>query len=173
VDLKKFLKTLKLNESSISMVLGALVIVIVGVLVVNYIRDRGFVLKDGGIATNESSLKTHTVAKGETLWSISEKYYGTGYKWVEIAEDNSLQNADQVEVGQTLTLPGTEEVITPAEESPVLISGTSYTVQKGDHLWGIAVRAYGDGYKWVEIAKANSLRTPNLLFIGTVLTLPR
>lgn len=176
MDLKKFLKTIKLNESSISMVLGALVIVIVGVLVVNYVKDRGFILKEGGVATNEASLNTHTVAQNETLWTISEKYYGTGYKWVEIAKANSLQNADQIEVGQTLTLPNLEEKvaeITQEQEPGVSIPADSYTVQKGDHLWGVAVRAYGDGYKWVEIAKANNLKNPNLLFVGTVLTLPR
>lgn len=44
---------------------------------------------------------------------------------------------------------------------------------KGDHLWGIAVRAYGDGYKWVEIARENNLVNPNLIHPGNVLSLPR
>jgi nucleoid-associated protein YgaU len=44
---------------------------------------------------------------------------------------------------------------------------------KGDSLWKIAVRAYGDGYKWVSIAKANKLVNPNLIHSGNVLTLPR
>lgn len=171
MDLKKFLKTLKLNESSISMILGALVIVIVGILVVNYLKDRGFLPNEGGVATNESSVLTHQITEGETLWAISEKYYGDGYKWAAIAEANSLGNADQIEVGQSLSLP--EEGSLQGEKVVNSITGTTYTAEKGDHLWGIAVRAYGDGYKWVEIARANNLRNPNLLFVGTVLTLPR
>jgi len=39
--LKNFLKKLKLNESTISMILGALVIVVVGVLIFNYFRGVG------------------------------------------------------------------------------------------------------------------------------------
>lgn len=152
------------------MVLGALVIIVVGVLVVNYVKDRGSLLKEGGVATsNQTSANSHTVVPGETLWAISENYYGTGYKWVDIAKANSLQNADKIEVGQTLTLPE----VTVATAETTLTPDTSYTVQKGDHLWGIAVREYGDGYKWVEVARVNKLKNPNLLFIGTVLTLPR
>ena len=156
------------------MVLGALVILVVGVLVVNYLRDRGVILQDGGLKTGETVQGTHTVAQGETLWTISEKYYGTGYNWVDIAETNSLQSPDLIETGQTLTLPeiAVTETLTPLA-SPEAVPATSYTVVKGDHLWGIAVKNYGDGYKWVEIAKANNLKNPNLLFVGTVLTLPR
>lgn len=181
MDLKKFLKALKLNESSISMILGALVIVVVGVLVVNYVRDNKGLLPGGGLTTTQSTPKTHQVAQGETLWGISEKYYGTGYSWVQIAETNSLQSPDLIETDQTLTLPEAEvgaaavspEPTKAPSPSGLIAEATTYTVVKGDHLWGIAVRAYGDGYKWVEIARVNNLKNPNLLFVDTVLTLPR
>ncbi len=53
------------------------------------------------------------------------------------------------------------------------ISSNTYTVVAGDYLWEIAERAYGDAYKWVEIANANNLSNPDLIFVGTKLTLPR
>lgn len=53
------------------------------------------------------------------------------------------------------------------------IKGASYTVVQGDNLWNIAVRAYGDGYKWVEIAKANKLANPDLIHAGNKFVLPR
>lgn len=53
------------------------------------------------------------------------------------------------------------------------ITGEKYTVKKGDHLWGIAVRAYGDGYKWTDIAKSNKLDNPNIIHSGNVLKIPR
>jgi nucleoid-associated protein YgaU len=53
------------------------------------------------------------------------------------------------------------------------VSENTYTVSKGDSLWSIAVKAYGDGYKWTEIANANNLKNPNVIFTGTSLNLPR
>lgn len=57
--------------------------------------------------------------------------------------------------------------------APGKISGTTYTIQRGDDLWNIAVRAYGDGYKWVEIARANNLEDPNIIHPSNQLKLPR
>lgn len=64
---------------------------------------------------------------------------------------------------------------TPSYDASVgpKISGDSYTVVKGDNLWNIAVRAYGDGYKWVEIAKLNNLANPDIIHPGNVFKLPR
>ncbi|MFI5265695.1 MAG: LysM peptidoglycan-binding domain-containing protein [Candidatus Levyibacteriota bacterium] len=53
------------------------------------------------------------------------------------------------------------------------ITGKTYTVKAGDDLWNIAVRAYGDGYKWVDIARVNNLSNPNLIFSDNVLVIPR
>ena len=53
------------------MVLGGLVVIIVGVLVVNYFKDRGG-LTLNGLNTQNTSTKEYVVAKGETLWSIAE-----------------------------------------------------------------------------------------------------
>lgn len=175
-DLKKFLKKIKLNEETISMVLGAIVIVIVGVLIVNYFKD-----KTGGKipgASTQTSAKEHVVVKGETLWSIAEDSFGSGYNWVDITVANELYS-DIIEVGQKLVIPdvspkqptSTKKVATIAKIAP--ITGTSYTVVKGDSLWKIAVQAYGDGFKWVEIAKVNKLVNPGIIHAGNVLTLPR
>ena len=39
--LKNFLKKIKLNEGTISMILGALVVIVVGVLIFNYFKGVG------------------------------------------------------------------------------------------------------------------------------------
>ena len=182
MDLKNILKSLKLNESTISMVLGALVIVVVGILVVNYFKDQGkgtipFFSTGTKTEVSESTLpKTHSVAKGENLWTIAEKYYGSGYNWVDIAKENNLTNANVVTEGQNLAIPNVEpKVVTKAETKVAAeaITGGTYTVVKGDNLWNIAVRAYGDGYKWTGIARENKLENPNLIHAGNILTLPR
>jgi putative chitinase len=176
LNLKKLLKNIKLNEENISMVLGALVIVIVGILVVNYFRDKKSEILPA--ISTENKAKEHVVVRGETLWSIAEDSFGSGYNWVDVKSENKL-TSDKIEVGQKLAIPevaakkptATKQVVIVKAQNP--ISGDSYTVEKGDTLWNIAVRAYGDGYRWVEIAKNNNLKNPNLIYAGNVLTLTR
>jgi len=50
---------------------------------------------------------TYTVVAGDTLWSISGKYYGTGTKWGMIYEANKaiLQNPKMIFAGQVLVIP--------------------------------------------------------------------
>ncbi len=52
-------------------------------------------------------------------------------------------------------------------------SQSEVIVKKNDSLWKIAVRVYGDGYKWTEIAKANNLKNPGVLLVGQKLVLPK
>ena len=147
------------------MVLGFFVIVIVGVLVVKYLKtDRGTIPQEllSGTNSTEISTKVHTVVKGDNLWNIAVTYYGDGFKWVEIATENKLDNASIIEVGQELTIPNVDSITT-----------ATYEVVKGDNLWDIAVRAYGDGYKWVEIANANNMLNPSIIHSGNILVLPR
>jgi len=48
------------------------------------------------------------------------------------------------------------------------------TVQPGYTLWGIADRAYGDGFQYVKIYRANAdqIRDPDLIYPGQVFELP-
>lgn len=166
------------------MVLGALVIVIVGILIVNYFKDKRGETTPVALTTTADKVevgKTHTVVKGETLWAIAEEAYGSGYNWTDIYNANKLTNS-KVEVGQKIEIPEvaakqptTTKEIVKSETNTVsqVITGDKYTVVKGDNLWNISVRAYGDGYKWVEVAKANKLSNPNVIHVGNVLTLPR
>lgn len=177
LNLKDLLKALKLNESTISMVLGALVIVIVGVLVVNYFRDRRIGKISETATQNQvtSETKTHKVVKGENLWVIAEKYYGSGYNWVDIAQENKLKDASVISTNQELTIPNVEPKKLTVKEVKTAepITGATYQVVKGDNLWTIAVRAYADGYRWTQIAKENKLVNPNLIHPGNILVLPR
>lgn len=91
------------------MILGAIVIVVVGVLVVNYFRDIDTPVEIPASITDESLNDTlpttHTVQSGEDLWKISERYYNSGFNWVDIAEANNLASPGNLEVGQELTIP--------------------------------------------------------------------
>ena len=50
----------------------------------------------------------------------------------------------------------------------------AYEVQRGDTLWGLAVRYLASGGRWQDIYSLNrsTVRDPNLIFPGQVLTLP-
>lgn len=48
----------------------------------------------------------------------------------------------------------------------------TYTVQPGDTLWGIAAAYYGDGTRYPEIAAANGIENPNLIFPNQVFVIP-
>ncbi|MCC7204767.1 MAG: LysM peptidoglycan-binding domain-containing protein [Phycisphaeraceae bacterium] len=56
---------------------------------------------------------------------------------------------------------------------PAPAMGNTYTVQKGDTLWSISRRFYGDPKRWTEIASANGI-DPNtkIIKVGQVLTIP-
>ena len=177
--LKKLLKSIKLNESSISMVLGLIILLIVGTLVFNYFKSsKGSIPEEllSGINSIEQTSKVHTVKKGENLWNIAVLYYSDGFKWVDIATENKLPNASIIEEGQELLIPNidNEEKVTvnEAKDNTNITTSSNYTVKKGDSLWTIAVQEYGDGYKWTEIAKTNNLTHPSIIHIGNVLVLP-
>lgn len=180
---KELQKRFESTESYISLVLGIAVVLVVGVLVYNFIQNRKTQEPSSQVPeTDEEKIVTtslggnHTVVAGETLWSISEKYYKTGYNWGDIQTANNLTNADDIKEGQSLIIP----VATPIMPQGQVTSGTSitqpaaktYTVVRGDTLWKIATTMYNNGYKWVEIAQANKLVEPNLIHPGNVLTLP-
>lgn len=131
----------------------------------------------------------YTIVPGDDLWAISVKVYGDGYRWTEIARANNLTDPSLIHGGNKLTIPSGKsgtvakgQVVAPTEtttqgtevqQGSIKISGATYTIVPGDDLWDIAVRAYGDGYKWVEIAKVNNLTDPNVIFSGNSLKLPR
>ena len=48
----------------------------------------------------------------------------------------------------------------------------SCTVVKGDSLWAICKKTYGDGSLAYKLATANGIKNPNLIYPGQVLTLP-
>ena len=48
----------------------------------------------------------------------------------------------------------------------------NYTVVKGDTLWGICRRTYGDGALAWKLAEANGIKNANLIFPGQVVKLP-
>ena len=91
----------------------------------------------------------------------------------EIIEEDFEESLNNEEVIVESTKEPQEKVVQESVQNKQKITGNSYTVISGDNLWDIAVRAYGDGYRWVDIAEANNLANPDLIHRGNVFKLPR
>lgn len=48
----------------------------------------------------------------------------------------------------------------------------TYIVKAGDHLWKIAEAAYGSGYNAYDIARANNITNPSMVYVGQKLIIP-
>lgn len=60
----------------------------------------------------------------------------------------------------------------PSEAADQPQSAQRYTVEKGDCLWTICRRIYGDGSLAYRLASVNDIRNPDLIYPGQVLELP-
>lgn len=98
----------------------------------------------------KSSEESYTVKKGDTLWDISEKYYGTGFKYTDIAVRNNLQDPSAIEVGLQLVIPSIRPPI------PILTPGPNINKQTekntGQRSWGKARPDRLEKYLTVAIA---------------------
>ncbi len=56
-------------------------------------------------ASKAANKRTYTVAKGDSLWRIAEKFYGNGSDFSKIAKANSISDPDHIRPGQQLVIP--------------------------------------------------------------------
>lgn len=178
----------KSSQSKLSMVLGALIVLVVGILIFNYFNKNNAGLGPAQQTQNTEDVSPenlpgkYTVKEDDTLFTIAEKYYKDGYKFTEIVKANKLANADAIETGQILEIPKVSGEAMAAETATgggnttvwgPKIDGDSYTVAEGDWLSTISARAYGDIYAYKKLAEANNIQNPDLIYPGQVLKIPR
>ena len=120
------------------------------------------ILSTGQLLKIPSSLlpeATYTVKKGDSLYSIANKYNTTVD---ELKRINNL-TSNTLSIGQVLKLPSDKASDEEKEENTI-----TYTVQKGDSLYSIA-KKYNTTID--AIKNLNNLTT-NILSIGQVLLIP-
>lgn len=110
--------------------------------------------------------KWYTVTKVQTNAGTDEALIKELYSWVALkylqkqgAGSDNAQKAVTVQQSRSATTAPTAK---------------TYTVKKGDTLWGIAKKYYGNGAKYTQIYNANKdrIKNPNLIYIGQVFTIP-
>jgi len=178
----------KLRESYMSFLMGLGAVLLIGVVVLVGLRIKHFSVFQNTPPIVSPSIKKptvkqveqfpliYTVQEGDDLKKISEKFYHTPELSMQIARANTMSNPDVLDLGIKLTIPKIDKKMLINQQNttaPTPIAGDSYTVGGSDLLWDIAVRAYGDGFQWEKIAKANNILTPDAIVPGMVLKIPR
>lgn len=108
---------------------------------------------------------------------------GTDGVQVEIDGDKAIirgEVADQSVFEKAIVAVGNTLGISKVEASEVKVGGSDggdvilHEVKKGDNLWKIAEKQYGDGSKYPIIFEANKpmLKDPDLIYPGQMLRIP-
>lgn len=93
--------------------------------------------------------------------------------------DESDESRDRSVTDESRSRPESDETA-PIELEPTRITATVYTVTRGDTLWDVAEREYGDGRKWPVIFEANrksaeqpdGIEDPDRIYPGQRLIIP-
>ncbi|MCD8484715.1 LysM peptidoglycan-binding domain-containing protein [Candidatus Woesebacteria bacterium] len=145
------------SESVISMILGAMVVVVIGALAFSYIRNwrqnrqaaeetpteeqQQNVVEVTELPTevmtetDETGREVptnlparYTVREGDSTWAIAEAFYGSGFNYVDIETENSLNPDQELTPGMQLTIPKVS--VRTQEEAGVPRSAMTETVQE-------------------------------------------
>ena len=141
--LEKVSQEVSSNQSKLSLVLGALIILVIGILVYNFFQRGKTDLGPAQTTTIEEQVGDvspdklpgkYTVKEDDTLFTIAEKYYQDGGKFAEIAKANNLADVNIILVGQVLEIPKLAETTpTPLPtETPSPTSSPTTSLPQGE-----------------------------------------
>lgn len=141
--------------------------------------DVGQRLLVPGAETTAPTPRSHTVQPGETLLSIAQLY---NLDVAVLSAQNDIVDANSIYPGQILMIDTVEEspieTILPTQEpaevivgdnSLPTISGNIHVVQQGETLFRIAT---GYGLSTQELAQANAISDPTVIYAGQQLVIP-
>ncbi len=164
----------------------AIALVMLGILVFSAVAPQPTKAQD------DTSEFPHTVATGETLYSIARRYNVTVF---EISNRNNITNPNLIFSGQILQIPGIppnapnpepqateepgeDETATATPSTPTVSSTPpvappanerTHVVGQGENLFRIALQ-YGTTVQ--AIVQLNGLDNPNVIYVGQRLRIP-
>lgn len=129
--------------------------------------------------------ETIKLKAGDTVELVGLGKYLSGLYYVQDVE-RQVSNSGyshsatliKTDFGKSLKLnsSGNEQTKQEKVDSPPTVDNAkrTYTVQKGDTLWSIANKLYGNGAQYPKIFEANTniLSNPNIVHVGQVLIIP-
>ena len=100
------------------------------------------------VAPPPSIGREYAIKSGDTLEGIARAELGDGQRWKQIVDMNPGLDPKSLKIGRKIMLPVGGAPASPAAKSApaegaAAPAGNSYTVQKGDTLFGIARKVYG------------------------------
>ena len=108
--------------------------------------------------------------RGETLWLVAERLWGDGRTWPALWALNRQQvpNPGFLAAGTVLRLPA-------AVPAPVALAAPPHRVWRGDTLWAVAGRTFGDSGAWPLLWGWNrdQVADPDRIYPGQALRWPR
>jgi len=115
----------------------------------------------GAVSAADDAI-VHVVDRSDDLWSLAERYYGSGTEWRRIVRANPDLAADptaDLAVGTALA------IVDPLGD---------YRIERGDTLWHLAEERLGDGARYPELQRLNADRItdPDYIEAGWTIRLP-
>ncbi|MEO1128543.1 MAG: LysM peptidoglycan-binding domain-containing protein [Planctomycetota bacterium] len=131
------------------------------------------------------TMPVHRVQRGESLWSIAERYYADGHLHDELAaynegrvgRDGALQPGVRLQIPPSWMLrgelkPATKTPRQTPRQTPSAAASRTYTVQPGDTLGEISMELLGTSKRWQELLDLNGLKDARSLRVGMKLKVP-
>nr|NLI49286.1 LysM peptidoglycan-binding domain-containing protein [Propionibacterium sp.] len=114
-----------------------------------------------GVAAADDAI-VHVVERSDDLWSLAERYYGSGTEWRRIVRANPDLAADPT---ADLTVGTALAIVNPLAD---------YRIERGDTLWHLAEERLGDGARYPELQRLNADRItdPDYIEAGWTIRLP-
>ena len=156
----------------------------------SFTRAKTYLEKLENLKTGKKTFQfivTRTLPNGKMLFGTNMKVSLESYTIKEDAKSYGMDVVVTIKLKQyrdystktcniqfASTKPKAVVQQTRAVENAPKATNQTYTVVKGDCLWNIAKKFYGNGSKYTVIYNANTdkIKNPNLIYPGQVLTIP-
>ena len=142
---KHLLKNIKRNEEVMSILFGVLALVAGGTLLANNMKKFQNRLRQPLQIPQTQQIRTfqslpesvnlenlpaeYTVQQGDSSWEISKAFFGTGFLYTKIEQENELTTNQELEPGMLLKIP-----LLTQEEIEVNIASESSTQKSNGHV---------------------------------------